>query len=388
MKNTWQHFLRRIAAGCLIGGAMAWYSAMCHAVQLANDVASNPAYDDGWTTGDNGGTGFGAWNFDGTYTTEPPGQQRMDDGLKSGGPNSSTFNDIGEAWTLFNYAFEGDNKDISQAGRSIAPLQVGETVSIVFDNPTDRLFFRGYTVRFNNGGANTCYAGDNCSTPDYDPGSVVARLAVGTFDYLDPEDDGRWYPFDEGDFHYDTETDQGARLDFTLTGPETYQLTMTPLGHLPNEPAHPPFSVSGSLQAGEMGEHVGKPIDWIEFEFYNTLTTEGFDTDFYIRSMEINSAAPPGVPGDYNSNGKVDAADYVVWREHLGTSFQLPNEVAGTTPGTVTTEDYNAWRGGFGSTLETGSGAGLVAGVVPEPGTFVYLVIAALAGTSFMARRS
>lgn len=53
--------------------------------------------------------------------------------------------------------------------------------------------------------------------------------------------------------------------------------------------------------------------------------------------------------GDYNDNGYVDGADYVVWRDHLGTSFQLTNEVQGITPGMVTPEDYTEWRARFGN---------------------------------------
>jgi hypothetical protein len=82
------------------------------------------------------------------------------------------------------------------------------------------------------------------------------------------------------------------------------------------------------------------------------------------------------VPGDYNSNGVVDAADYVVWRDHLGTNFQLSNEVSGTTPGSVTQDDYAAWRARFGNT--SGSGSGLGGGSVPEPGMFGLLLTAAL----------
>jgi hypothetical protein len=48
--------------------------------------------------------------------------------------------------------------------------------------------------------------------------------------------------------------------------------------------------------------------------------------------------------GDYNGNGIVDAADYVVWRN----GGPLQNEVPETTPGTVTSEDYDAWRARFG----------------------------------------
>lgn len=84
-----------------------------------------------------------------------------------------------------------------------------------------------------------------------------------------------------------------------------------------------------------------------------------------VGSITVMSPAV-GVPGDYNSNGVVDAADYVRWRDRNGTTFTLPNEVSGVTPGLVTVEDYNAWRARFGRT----SGAGAVAfatSAVPEP---------------------
>ena len=90
-----------------------------------------------------------------------------------------------------------------------------------------------------------------------------------------------------------------------------------------------------------------------------------------------------GVAGDYNGNGTVDAADYVVWRNNLGASLQLQNEVAGTTPGTVTQEDYDAWRARFGNT--SGAGAGELTGTaVPEAST---AVLAALAGMLAAFRR-
>jgi hypothetical protein len=361
MKSFWRQLFRRLAAAGAISAATVGSSAMCYAVQLANDIATNSAYDDGWQAGDNGGTGFGAWNFDGTYTTPAPDQQRMDDGLKAGGPNSSTFNDIGEAWTLFNKEFVGNERDISQAGRSISPLQVGQTVSIVFDNPTERMFYRGYTIRFTNGGANSCWEGDNCTTTDYDPGSIVTRLAVGTFADLAAPTWGRWYPFNPTPGYYDDDTDLGARLDFKLTGPETYELTMTPL----DAPASA-FTHTGNLFAGDDNQHLGKPINWIEFEFYNTLSAEGYDSDFYIRSMEITGPGG-GLEGDFNGDGNVNAADYVVWRKTDGSQ-------AG----------YETWRTNFGR-QQAGSGLSLAA--VPEPGIFVYLAAAALAGIGLIRRR-
>jgi sulfatase modifying factor 1 len=107
---------------------------------------------------------------------------------------------------------------------------------------------------------------------------------------------------------------------------------------------------------------------------------ENSDTGFRL----ARTVAAASVPGDYNNNGVVDMADYVVWRDHLGTSFQLQNEVAGTTPGTVTAEDYTAWRARFGNT--SGAGTGLGSQTVPEPASCVLLVTACAAMLSTRRR--
>jgi hypothetical protein len=76
-------------------------------------------------------------------------------------------------------------------------------------------------------------------------------------------------------------------------------------------------------------------------------------------------SAPAGISGDYNNNGVVDAADYVVWRNTNGTSTSLPND---STPGTVTSADYDVWKANFGKTPGSGS---LEGGGVPEPATWL-----------------
>jgi hypothetical protein len=81
----------------------------------------------------------------------------------------------------------------------------------------------------------------------------------------------------------------------------------------------------------------------------------------------------PGVNGDYNNNGKVDAADYVVWRKLLNQNVVLPNDI---TSGTVTGADYTVWRNNFGASLAGGSGSGLSdGGHVPEPTAFALFVL-------------
>jgi Endonuclease/Exonuclease/phosphatase family len=72
------------------------------------------------------------------------------------------------------------------------------------------------------------------------------------------------------------------------------------------------------------------------------------------------------LPGDYNDNGVVDAADYTVWRDNLDITAMLPNDMIG---GTIGAAQYDQWKAHFGAAAGSGgSAAGLAAGV-PEPAT-------------------
>jgi hypothetical protein len=80
---------------------------------------------------------------------------------------------------------------------------------------------------------------------------------------------------------------------------------------------------------------------------------------------------PTPLPGDYNTDGIVDAADYTVWRDRLGSGVSLPND---TTPG-VGVDDYTRWKDNFGaSTAGSAAATGETAGV-PEPATTILLVL-------------
>jgi endo-1,4-beta-xylanase len=76
---------------------------------------------------------------------------------------------------------------------------------------------------------------------------------------------------------------------------------------------------------------------------------------------------PTVLLGDYNGDGRVDAADYSVWRNHLNTTFDLHgngNE-EGSSAGRVDQADYQLWKANFGNA--SGSGSAVGAGL-PEPG--------------------
>ncbi len=72
---------------------------------------------------------------------------------------------------------------------------------------------------------------------------------------------------------------------------------------------------------------------------------------------QIVAIAAPALPGDYNSDGAVDAADYTTWRDALGTNTVLPNDV---TSGLVTLDDFDVWAANFGALPAAAS-------AVPEP---------------------
>jgi hypothetical protein len=264
MKNSWTQTFRRLAAVSVVAGSTAFSSAMCYA-QIAFDNASDPVYNNGWQAGDNGGFGFGPWNFDGTY--DSPVQQTID--------SASPFNQLGTAWTLFNPLGPipgpepppDEGTDIARAGRGFAPLQVGQTLRMVIDNPTQRNFFRGYIIKLNTGGENICYGNVGCTTM----GPNATRLSIGTFEYFT---DGKWFPAFSPDV-FDTDTDAGVQIDVSLTSPDSYVAKMTPLDN-PGQS----FVASGALE--ETGA-----INWVQFEMFNTDSNPNAATDFYIRSVSI-----------------------------------------------------------------------------------------------------
>jgi hypothetical protein len=82
------------------------------------------------------------------------------------------------------------------------------------------------------------------------------------------------------------------------------------------------------------------------------------------------------LPGDYNRNGVVDAADYVEWRRHQGEVFPLYNEnPTATTPGLVDQEDYDFWRANFG--LSVSGSAAIANAAVPGPASLLLVILAA-----------
>jgi autotransporter-associated beta strand protein len=118
-----------------------------------------------------------------------------------------------------------------------------------------------------------------------------------------------------------------------------------------------------------------------QWQLFDGVTTGGFDRyvfptigdDLMWDTSALYStgmlAVVPGLAGDFNGDGSVDAADYLTWRRQLGT--------------TRSQADYAVWRANFGRA--GGVGASLAA-VVPEP-AMEALLLSGILGAVLCRRR-
>jgi hypothetical protein len=107
-----------------------------------------------------------------------------------------------------------------------------------------------------------------------------------------------------------------------------------------------------------------------------------FDYSMPASSVTTLVLIADGLPGDYNRDGQVDMADYVVWRDAVGTTGDVPAD--GDEDNLVDARDYDLWRSNFGRTEGAGSGFGSAA--VPEP-SVALLTSLAIATIAFRRKR-
>jgi hypothetical protein len=127
-----------------------------------------------------------------------------------------------------------------------------------------------------------------------------------------------------------------------------------------------------------------------------------FKTSGSMQDLQFTFRVRPNA-GDYNGNGHVDAADYTVWRNTLGSTSALAADGDGS--GTVDEADYALWKTNFGKVngaallndgiltgvvryqaFSLGSGAGAVAATqVPEAS--IISIAAAMVGGLLSTRR-
>jgi hypothetical protein len=123
--------------------------------------------------------------------------------------------------------------------------------------------------------------------------------------------------------------------------------------------------------------------DGISGTFDQLVLPGGFQWNVaYNASGVVLSVIGLGLTGDYNGNGTVDAADYVIWRNSMGaTGSALPAD--GNGDQVVNQDDYDVWRSNFGKIAPSGSAAVSLAGV-PEPTSLTLGMLTAAVGFVFV----
>jgi hypothetical protein len=112
----------------------------------------------------------------------------------------------------------------------------------------------------------------------------------------------------------------------------------------------------------------GSGSSWVIATYGGTLSgvfdkvTPGFTVDYGTGTNSQITLMAVGLPGDWNGDSSVDAADYVAWRKD-------PVDNGGNPEG------YNIWRQNFGRSAGGGSGLDVSRGV-PEPAVLLLVFLA------------
>jgi len=249
--------LHRTIAFLSILGLVAGSGLSVFAATPATDDAAQSTYDDGWSSTDNGGSGWsGPWSL-----TTSPGASGSQAGHFIGSStvngDSSSGGDIdtaGRAWGLY-----ANSSYISSATRGFAGefLGIGQTFVFDFDN--------GFI--------------DNGSSV-----SATLRGAGGTPDFYFNfvGDTANYHVGQSGIFGFTTDTgvgftDQGLHVEIELTGTNTVSTSITPLGGS--------TTVVNSTLAGNAA--------WDRVMFENANAGSGDANNLYINSISVQAVPEP-----------------------------------------------------------------------------------------------
>ena len=210
------------------------------AFSQGTDNASNSVYDDGWGTGDNGGTGFGAW------TNNSASSGGIEIGSSTGNNSSGDTNgdnDIdvsGESWRLWanSSGFAGATRDFSTA------MAANDKFTIYMDIGTAGAVV-GFYLR-NSSNENIIHYFAHSANSDYKIDDNVDAEKTSAIAY----------------------TDEGIKVEISLTSSSTYDIKTTKLVDNSNN------TVSGNF-SGTISR----------LSVYNSSNGNGAQYDTYFNSI-------------------------------------------------------------------------------------------------------
>jgi hypothetical protein len=269
------------------------------------------------------------------------------------------------------------------------------TISTAFEGPQldDIRGAQGHygdALEKTNGGAGNNIAANATSLGALTPGAFLRKGSAAVGDQVvGPA---------ETDFVSVANSSDTDFYSFTIASPTSLTATLTPLGGVFNQA--PPGQLQQSFNANARSDLTlailasnGSTVlaaanatgaGQVELISGLNLLTSGTyfaritGADDNVQPYEIALTTVGLVTGDYNRNGVVDAADYVLWRNTLNQSGSgLAADGSGNN--FIDAQDYSIWRSNFGNTGGSGSGGGLSEMGVPEPGALALVFSIAVA---------
>jgi glucose/arabinose dehydrogenase len=144
-----------------------------------------------------------------------------------------------------------------------------------------------------------------------------------------------------------------------------------------------------ALAPASCAESFNAPGD-CSFDVQILSFAEGDDGELYVLGNYFNTAVVYKITGayllpsgDYNQDGVVDAADYSVWRDTLGstTDLRANGNDSGASHGVIDAADYAIWKTHFGESVDTGAGGSSVQVPEPSAGALLFLLLAGIASS-------
>lgn len=332
-----------------------------HGMVIAYDSASDPAYESDGDGGawrgknsganenpagtDNGGFGFLPWDFAGGFHAGGPPYGIRNHFIDGVDFPTTAFNDLGApAFGLGNEPLAFFNITAKATRGFVTPLSAGDVFRAAIDTPAVLDDYSGFGFPF--AIVTFCDAA----------GLETLRFETGSSQQYG---DFPWRFTDatriEADFGIaaggssipPSATSDGSAIALEMRSSTTARVTLDGV------------ALEVALRHG-----VPAAVSFTLFDNNGVANGAGQPTGehaFYFNHLTIERS--PGMAGDFNGDGAVDAADYTVWRDALGSLDEAPILHRGNGLGGVDEADYLIWKEHF---LGMG-GAAEAANVAPEP---------------------
>jgi hypothetical protein len=229
--------------------------------QAAWDNAAQAAYADGWQTGDNGGSGFLPWSL--SYSGIAPANHS--DHFIDNGPLAA--NSLGAPAFGMTNSGRAFFSDTSTSNRPFADaLTVGQTFSVDVDG-----------AGFSNGDPNPFSKGNVITLRN---GAAAERFGIFTNNGLNSD---TWTVTNPAGVGSGVSTGIAAasafHVAFTLTGPETYDLVLSPVGG-----GAPLFQQLGATLRTAT---TGTAISLVRFSEYGTGNSVNGVSELFFNNLSI-----------------------------------------------------------------------------------------------------